>query len=85
MAEPVVLREFSSRNEAEFLREVLEASGIAAFIASDDCGAEGPSLQLSQGARLLVAAEDAEDAEAVIAASEEEGDRPPAPAADGEE
>lgn len=85
MAEPVVIREFSSRNEAEFLREVLEASGIQAFISSDDCGAEGPSLQLSQGARLLVAAEDAADAEAVIAASQEEAAEPPEPAAADEE
>jgi hypothetical protein len=70
MADPIVLRELSSRNDAEILREVLESSGIQSFIVADDCGAEGPPLQFSSGARLMVAAEDAAEAEAVLAAGE---------------
>jgi hypothetical protein len=71
MDEPVVLRSLNSRGDAEVLLELLEASGIEAFIQADDLGSEGPSLQLSQGVQLRVSSSDLERAEAIIADAEE--------------
>jgi len=68
MADTVVLRQFSSRADAEIVRELLLANGIESFIVSDDCGAMGPSLQFTSGAQVVVAAEDEAGAEAAIAA-----------------
>lgn len=62
MAEPVVVREFGSRTDAELARELLVANGIEAFVASDDCGSVDPALTFARGARVLVASEDAETA-----------------------
>jgi hypothetical protein len=67
----VVLREFSSRGEAEITREVLAAIGIEAYVISDDCGSVDPALAFGRGVQLLVAARDLRKAQQVIARSEE--------------
>jgi len=73
MADTVVVREFSSRQDAEIVRELLLANGIESFIVSDDFGAMGPSLQFAGGAQLVVAAEDEVEAEAAIVAGQAGG------------
>lgn len=67
MSEPVVLREFTSRSDADVVRELLEANEIEAFISSDDCGSVDPALSFARGVKLMVAAEDVERAETAIA------------------
>ena len=48
MAQRVVLREFSSRGDAEVVHELLLANGIEAFVISDDCGSVDPALSLHE-------------------------------------
>jgi len=67
MSQRIVLREFSSRGDAEIVRELLLASGIEAFVTSDDCGSVDPALSFGRGVQLLVALADSELAEQVIA------------------
>ena len=62
MAEPVVVREFGSRTDAEMAREMLVANGIEALVVSDDCGSVDPALTFVRGARVLVAPGDVDDA-----------------------
>ncbi len=53
--ELVVARIFTFRHEAEIARGMLEAEGIEAVIAADDCGGQRPLMgAASGGARLLV-------------------------------
>ena len=78
MAQPVVLREFSYRAEAEIVREFLEANGIEAFVTSDDCGSVDPALQFARGVQLMVAEEDREPAERAIAEGAANADAEPA-------
>jgi hypothetical protein len=66
LSQRVVLREFSSRGDAEVVRELLLANGIEAFVISDDCGAVDPALSFARGVRLLVAADDLALAEQAI-------------------
>ncbi len=67
MHDVTILRRFSYRHEAEVVRSVLEASGIVAFVTSDDCGSVDPALGMVRGACVTVAAVDAERAEDVLA------------------
>ncbi len=64
----VVLREFSTRVEAEIVKELLVSNGIDALVVSDDCGAVDPALQLGRGVRVLVRATDAREAHLLLAA-----------------
>jgi hypothetical protein len=72
MNERVVLREFSSRTDAEIVRELLEANGIEGFVTSDDCGSVDPALQFARGALLLVDAKDLLAAEQIISESRDD-------------
>lgn len=65
----VVLQEFSSRMEAEIVKELLVSNGIDALVVSDDCGAVDPALQFGRGVRLLVTAADAHEAQLLLAAA----------------
>ena len=67
MGSRVVLREFSSRAEAEIVRELLHAGEIESAIVSDDFGAVGPALQFGRGVFLLVSEDDLERALGVLA------------------
>jgi Putative prokaryotic signal transducing protein len=50
----VVARVFGYRHEAELAQGMLEASGVEAVIAADDCGGQRPLMGASAGIRLLV-------------------------------
>ena len=64
----VVLQEFSSRVEAEIVKELLVSNGIDACVISDDCGAVDSALQFGRGVRLIVTAADAHEAQLLLAA-----------------
>jgi len=74
MPDVVVIRRFSYRHEAEVVRSVLDASGVVAFVTSDDCGSVDPALGLVRGACVAVAAVDAARAEEVLAAEADADD-----------
>ncbi len=67
MSRRVLCGEFSSRGEAEIVRELLLANGIESFVSSDDCGSVDPALAFARGVQLYVSGEDAPEAERVIA------------------
>lgn len=53
MLNQITIRTFAYRHEAEPLWAFLEASGIEAFVTSDDCGTWDPALSLVQGVRIV--------------------------------
>jgi hypothetical protein len=57
----------SSTTEAELIVGMLEANGIAATVSADDAGGLEPQWQLTQGVRVLVAPEDTEEAQRLVA------------------
>jgi hypothetical protein len=64
---PVVIARVSSLVEAQLVVGMLESSGIAAATSSDDAGGFDPQLQLTQGVRVLVSAEDEASARRLMA------------------
>lgn len=64
-ADLVVVHTYLNNMDAELALSALEAAGIHALIRRDDCGGTRPSLWLS-GIELVVRADDAEDATAVL-------------------
>ena len=62
----ITIRTFAYRHEAELAKSALEASGIAAVVFADDGGRQEANLQFAQGTKLMVKAEDAEQARAVL-------------------
>jgi hypothetical protein len=64
-SELTIVRTYISTIEAELARSALAAAGIEAAIRSDDCGGMRPHMQMA-GVELLVRAEDADDATAVL-------------------
>ena len=64
-AELVVVGTFLNRIDAELAQGALEAANIKAIVAADDAGGLRPSLWLG-GVRLLVHAEDAKEAGAIL-------------------
>lgn len=77
MADLVIFRTFSYQHEADFVKSVLEGSGIEASVVADDCGGVDPALGLVRGVRLLVADDQVERAERVLAL--DEPGEPPSP------
>jgi len=67
MDDPTILRTFSDHTEAEIVRAMLEAEGIAAEVVADDLGETLPSLDLAKGVQVVVAGADLERAQAVLA------------------
>jgi hypothetical protein len=70
MAEPedwVEVGVFNFRHEAEVARSVLEGSGIAAMVNSDDAGGQRLDLQFIRGARLYVQRQDEDRAREALA------------------
>jgi hypothetical protein len=65
-----VLRTFLHAMDAELARSALEAAGISAIVRSDDCGGMRPHMQLGGGVDLLVLAEDAAEANAILDADQ---------------
>jgi hypothetical protein len=66
----VVIRTVTYRPEADLIRNVLEGAGIEAFVMSDDCGTLDPALSFVRGVHVLVAEDDAERADSLLAAQE---------------
>jgi hypothetical protein len=64
----VVVRTFLNNVDAELARSALEAAEIESLIQADDCGGVRPHLWMG-GVELLVAAEDAAQAEEVLSAA----------------
>ena len=64
--EIVAIESFSERAFAEAAASLLASEGIEAWIDSDDAGGELPNLDFARGARVLVAAEDADRAREVL-------------------
>jgi hypothetical protein len=68
MAEEVVIQIFSNEMEATMAQQVLQESGIRAFVFKDDAGGMEPHLQRTVGVRLVVERLDAERAREVLQA-----------------
>ena len=64
--EPVVIKTFSNETDAEMANQMLQESGVRAFIFKDDAGGMEPHLQLSGGVRLVVTRGDAERAHQIL-------------------
>jgi len=62
----IVVRTYADRFEAELAHSVLEAAGIESIVQADDAGGMRPALAFSNGAALLVRADDAERADEVL-------------------
>ena len=73
----VVVASPPSTFEAQLIVGMLESNGIAAAISSDDAGGQEPELQLTQGVRVLVAADDAAQARQLLADADSAGDQIP--------
>ena len=78
MAEDVLLvvRTFTDRIEAELAQGALEAAGIESMVRSDDAGGTRPAMAFTNGAELLVRAEDLQEAEDVLSLQPTEADAP---------
>jgi len=61
----VVIRTFLNNVDAELARSALEAAEIESVIRADDCGGVRPHLWMG-GVELLVGADDAAQADAVL-------------------
>lgn len=68
----VVVARPPSTFEAQLIVGLLESHGVAATVSSDDAGGQEPELQLTQGVRVLVAADDAAHARQIVADADSE-------------
>jgi hypothetical protein len=64
----VVVRTFANRIDAELAQSALEAGDIESMIQADDARGEAPGLWL-RGVKLLVRADDAEQAAEILGPS----------------
>jgi hypothetical protein len=64
-----VVRTFANIFQAQLAKSALEAAGITAAIQADDCGGMRPHMQMA-GVDLLVRAEDAVEASAILDADQ---------------
>ena len=64
----ICIQTYLTRESAELAKSALEANDIPAVILADDCG--GMLLQLSDGVRLMVNEQDAENARKVLESSD---------------
>jgi hypothetical protein len=62
MNDPVIVKSFTDKGEAEIARGLLDAEGINAAITADDLGSEGPGLTFGRPINLVVEAADADRA-----------------------
>jgi len=61
---------YSTRQEAEFGKMVLEGSGILSFIRADDAGGMRPFMAPITGVRLVVRADDLQRADDILKQSD---------------
>jgi hypothetical protein len=62
----VVLRTFSTRQDAELAHSALEAADIDSMIAADDAGGTQTGLWMGEGVKLVIRAEDLAHAREVL-------------------
>jgi hypothetical protein len=79
MTETTVVATYAYRHEAEFARETLRAAGIDSVLIADDAGGAYAPLTFTRGLRVLVLAEEAERARALLADQRGEDADTPAP------
>jgi hypothetical protein len=66
--EVVVVRMFSLEMDAIMAQQILQESGVRAFVFKDDAGGMEPHLQRTGGVRLVVSRADAERAREILQA-----------------
>lgn len=66
LAEAVVLRTFSNRQEADLAVGYLHSCGVPAIVMGDDCGGLRPELSQSLGVRILVSPDHQAEAESLL-------------------
>jgi hypothetical protein len=64
--EPVAIKTFDNEAEAAMAQQMLEDSGVRAFIFKDDAGGMEPHMQLTGGVRLLVSRTDSNRAREIL-------------------
>ncbi len=64
--EIVVIKIFSNETDAAMSQQVIQESGVRAFISKDDAGGMEPHLQRMTGVRLVVNRVDAERATEIL-------------------
>ena len=64
--EQICLATFADEMSAEVARMSLEASGIPAFVSTDDCGGMQPHLKMITAIRLMINAADENEAKAIL-------------------
>jgi hypothetical protein len=69
-----VLRTCRYQHEADFIRSVLEGSGLCATTTGDDCGALDPALGMVRGIRVLVEAGQRQRAEEILASIDDDAE-----------
>ena len=74
-ASVVVLRRFINHFDAQVAKSALDAAGIESMIRADDCGGTRPHLWLG-GVELVVRAEDAVEADTLLATQAEPSSGP---------
>jgi hypothetical protein len=70
------LETYTSELEAEMARARLQALGVEVMVRTDNCGGMRPHLDLQQGVRLFVAAENVEKARAILSTIADPGTVP---------
>ena len=66
MSDWKTIKTFSNRPEAEIVKGILEANGIAAIVRGDDSGGMRPSLSFASGVDLQVQEKDIKKAQGLI-------------------
>ena len=63
----VTIQTFLNEFDANLAKSALQDAGIACMISHDDCGGMRPHLDMTQGIKLIVRAEDVGEATEVLA------------------
>ena len=64
--EVVVIQTFSNETDATMAQQMLQESGVRAFVLKDDAGGMEPHLQRTRGVRLVVKPDDAKRARKIL-------------------
>ena len=62
----ICIATFADEMSAEVARTSLDASGIPAFVSTDDCGGMQPHLKMITAIRLMINAADENEAKAIL-------------------
>jgi hypothetical protein len=79
MSDTAIVATYGFRHEAEFARATLQAAGIDSVMVGDDAGGAYTGLSFARHIKLLVLADELDQARAILA----DTDSPPAAAPDG--